>query len=443
MQNFRPGTNVDALSKLEGFMLARETLAENPNVLAFLDKRNAYDIGATPSQEDLLYLKSGYTGADGTFSAAAASGEKARGEDRETEDQKREKTVRTLTSMIQQQYRSLLQDVEQHQQNIYRLSQEYDDANKKLEVQKERMQTANEAAKNYEEYRPSVTDARVQQINTERGQLEAAVDTQYNDLGPSVMRDVGGTQIEYKQVTVDGNTYFVNKIGYMVDENGNGVSDEKKAEIFESDDPGAKKLKEFSQSNKDFSDYKRQTDHQLKDAAERTSILNYKEYVSEELKAAEQAVDQKAKEISEEQKRLEEAQQKLQQFKSENPNATVNGMKVSLNDSGDYVDESGKVVSSDLVMASVQDTQNNAAQPVQVAMLSPGEYDSNKAARQAVTDTTGFVGDEKIETKSLINPFRTASLGEAKPDAPDVAVPPVQSNDIARDSIIRNDFRIA
>jgi hypothetical protein len=95
----------DVYGKMDGFMSSRESLAAQPNVLAFMDAAQnnkqyiPFSSGAVLSQADMLLLKSGHVMAP-LHSRAAAEGETSSGNSEEAEREKDAHMTRAMVNAI-------------------------------------------------------------------------------------------------------------------------------------------------------------------------------------------------------------------------------------------------------------------------------------------------------------------------------------------------------
>ncbi|HEU4838063.1 MAG TPA: hypothetical protein VFS88_01475 [Micavibrio sp.] len=94
----------DVNGRVDAFMSSRESLAAQPNVLAFMDAQSntqyiPFSPGPILSQENMLLMKSGYVNAS-LHSRAAADGDTSRGDSEEAEKEKDAHMRRVIVNAI-------------------------------------------------------------------------------------------------------------------------------------------------------------------------------------------------------------------------------------------------------------------------------------------------------------------------------------------------------
>lgn len=99
----------DVYGKMDAFMLSRESLAGQPNVLAFMDAQSnntqkdagyiPFNPGAVLSQADMLLMRSGNVNTS-SFSRSANDGETLRGDSEEAEEERNIRMTRAMVNAV-------------------------------------------------------------------------------------------------------------------------------------------------------------------------------------------------------------------------------------------------------------------------------------------------------------------------------------------------------
>lgn len=315
-------------------------------------------------------------------SKLAEDGERSRGENGETAKEKEERKNREAVAFMRQQqelYAELAANVERYEEELEAAQLELSTAKKEL-LEAEKAKAASEAK--LDQTTEKVEDAMA------KSRIE-------------------GQEVKGMSVTIDGQTITMDSNRNYVGPDGKPVD----ADIVaQSDDPAAIQMEEARKA----ADAARMAAYQQYGA----SRMAGKEY--EKVDEAAEQVEEAERTAQEAEQKLRESEQELEKFEEENPDV-VNAAH-----------------GNDLVSSADTIANTGIAPPVVVASITPEQYEAQRTERMEATETTGFVGGQRIEVASLKlgGHFRSATIGDSEgpsQQAPQVTTPELGNSDMALD----------